>query len=54
MTFLEKKQQNIYERSNPSFLFLNLPEDEEGFKKFLGGDYIEKKRLAQITTTGVN
>jgi hypothetical protein len=27
--------QNIYEGNNPSFLLLNLPEDEEGEKQFL-------------------
>jgi hypothetical protein len=37
--------QNIYEGNNPSFLLLNLPEDQEGFMKFWGGDYLDKKRL---------
>jgi hypothetical protein len=45
---------NIYEGSNPSFLLLNLPEDQEGFTKFFRGYYLEKKRLGQISTTGVN
>jgi hypothetical protein len=40
--------QNIYEGSNPSFLLLNLPEDQEGFMKFLRCDYLEKKYLNKL------
>jgi hypothetical protein len=46
--------QNIYEGNNISFVLLNLPEDQDGFMKFMRGDYLEKKRFGQISATGVN